>query len=66
MELSEPEFAGSYVVLERRQDGTLVLAPESLDSVVADFADRVLSEDEHEELFRRLDTAADRQDAHPV
>lgn len=66
MELSESGYAGSYVVIERRQDGTLVLAPESVDSVVADFADRVLSEDEHEELFRRLDTAADRQDARPV
>lgn len=58
--LTEPEIAGSYVVVERRRDGSLVLEPESVDAVIEAFADRVLTEAEHDEMFRRLDAAADR------
>lgn len=60
MRLSEPEFEGSYVVSERRADGSLVLVPERLDAVVEAFADRVLDEAEQDEFFARLDAAADR------
>jgi len=58
--LIEPDFAGSYVVVEWRQDGLLVLEPKSVNAVVEEFADRVLTEAEHDDVFRRLDAAADR------
>lgn len=58
MKLTEPDYAGSYVVVERRQDGSLVLEPESVDALVEEFADRVLTEAEQDEMFRRLDAAA--------
>jgi hypothetical protein len=58
--LNEPEFKRSYVVVERRPDGSLVLVPESVDAVVDAFADRVLDEAEQDEMFARLDAAADR------
>ncbi len=57
--LTEPDFAGSYVVVERRRDGSLVLEPESVDAVIDQFADRVLTATEQDEMFRRLDAAAD-------
>ena len=60
VQLTEPEFAGSYVVIEKRADGSLVLEPETVDEVVAGLADRPLSEGEQDALFRRLDAAADR------
>jgi len=41
-----PEVAGSYVVAEQRDDGTLVLRPETTDEVIEQSADRVLSEAE--------------------
>lgn len=63
VKLTEPEFAGSYVVTEKRADGSLVLEPETVDEVVAELADRPLSEEQQEEMFRRLDAAADRQPA---
>jgi hypothetical protein len=56
--ITEPEFAGSYVVTEQRSDGTLVLAPETVDEVVAKFADRVLTEAEQEQAFARLSAAS--------
>lgn len=62
VKLTEPDYAGSYVVVERRRDGSLVLEPESVDAVVEEFADRVLTEAEQENMFRRLDVAADRDD----
>jgi hypothetical protein len=34
------------------------LRPEPVEDVVAEFADRALTEDEQEEMFRRLDRAA--------
>lgn len=61
VKLTEPEFAGSYVVTEQRPDGSLVLEPETVDEVVSDLADHALSEDEQDEMFRRLDVAVDRQ-----
>ncbi|MGI8731265.1 MAG: hypothetical protein ACR2LK_15025 [Solirubrobacteraceae bacterium] len=60
VKLTEPEVAGSYVVVERRRDGSLILEPESVDAVIEEFADRVLTEAEHDDMFRRLDAAADR------
>lgn len=57
--LTEPELAGSYVVAEQREDGTLVLKPETVDDVIAEFADRPLSEEEQERMFRKLDDLAD-------
>lgn len=60
VKLTEPSFEGSYVVVERRCDGSLVLEPESVDAVVEEFADRVLTEAEQDEMFRRLAFAADR------
>ena len=56
--LSEPGIAGSYVIAEQRADGSLLLRPETVDEVVDKFADRVLSEDEQEEMFRRLRAAS--------
>ena len=56
--LSEPGVAGSYVIAEQRADGSLLLRPETVDEVVDGFADRVLSEDEQEEMFRRLRVAS--------
>jgi hypothetical protein len=36
--LTDPEYAGSYVDVERRQDGSLVLEPASVDAVIDHFA----------------------------
>jgi hypothetical protein len=63
VKITEPDFAGSYVVTEQRSDGSLVLAPETVDQVVAKFADRPLSEAEQDEMFDRLDAAADHSSA---
>ncbi len=60
VKLSEPEFAGSYVVTERRPDGSLVLVPETVDDIVGELADRPLSEERQDKMFARLDAAADR------
>ncbi|MDQ3632073.1 MAG: hypothetical protein M3417_12545 [Actinomycetota bacterium] len=56
--LSEPGFAGSYVITEQRADGSLLLRPETVDEVIDEFADRVLSEDQQDEMFRRLRVAS--------
>ena len=58
--LTEPEIAGPYVVAERREDGTLILRPETSEEVIEQFADRVLEEDEFLESFDRLDAALER------
>lgn len=55
--LTEPEVAGSYVVTEQRDDGTLVLRPESSDDVIEQFADRALSGTEAIEALERLHAA---------
>ena len=57
--LREPGVEGSYVVSERREDGTLVLRPETIDDVVRQFADRPLTEGEQEEAFKRAAHADD-------
>ncbi|MGH3991586.1 MAG: hypothetical protein ACRDSN_03875 [Pseudonocardiaceae bacterium] len=59
--LTEPGIAGSYDVVERRQDGTLVLSPETSDEVIAQFAGRPLGEAEVTESFDRLDAALERE-----
>ena len=56
--LTEPAIAGSYIIAEQREDGTLVLLPERSDEVVQQFADRALSEDGVLEAFDRLHAAA--------
>jgi hypothetical protein len=61
--LNEPGFAGSYVVVERRVDGSLVLVPETVNAVVDAFADRILDEAGQDEMFARLDAAADRAES---
>lgn len=52
-----PEFSGSYVVAEQREDGTLVLRPETSDEVIEQFADRPLSGSESLEALDRLTEA---------
>lgn len=57
-----PDLTGSYVVAEQRDDGTLVLRPETSEEVIAQFADRTLSEEELLESFDRLRAAAEREE----
>lgn len=51
---------GRYRVSERRQDGSLVLVPETVDEVIAETADRPLDGDQFLEALDRL-SAASRQ-----
>ncbi len=60
-----PDLTGCYVVAEQRDDGTLVLRPETSEEVIAQFADRTLSEDELLESFDRLHAAAEREEGQP-
>ncbi len=60
--LTDEPIAGSYVVAEQRDDGTLVLRPERSDEVIEQFADRVLTEEEMLEAFDRLHAAAEREE----
>ena len=60
--LTEPAIAGSYVIAEQREDGTLVLRPESSDEVIEQFAARALAEDGMLEAFDRLHAAAAREE----
>jgi hypothetical protein len=48
--LTEPEVAGSYVVAEQRDDGTLVLRPEDSDRVGTEERARELAERHRETL----------------
>ena len=59
--LTEPGIAGSYDVVERREDGTLVLRPETSDEVIEQFSNRPLSEADFTESFDRLDAALERE-----
>ena len=60
--LTEPEqIAGSYVVREQQQDGTLVLRPETSEEVIEQFADRPLSGEELLESLDRVDAALRRE-----
>lgn len=55
--LTEPGIAGSYDVVEQRDDGTLVLRPETAEDVIEEYADQVLTEDEFVESLDRLHAA---------
>ena len=59
--LTEEPLAGSYVITERRDDGTLVLRPETSDEVIEQFADRPLTGEESLEAFDRLHEASLRE-----
>jgi hypothetical protein len=52
---------GRYKVSERRQDGSLVLVPETVDEVIAETAERPLNGDEFLEALDRLSAAASQQ-----
>lgn len=56
-----PDLSGDYVVAEQRDDGTLVLRPETSEEVIGQFADRRLDETELTESFGRLDAALERE-----
>lgn len=56
------ELSGSYVVAEQRDDGTLVLRPETSDEVIEQHADRVLSEEEFLGSLDRLHAAKLREE----
>ncbi len=60
--LTEEPLAGSYVVAEQRDDGTLVLRPETSEEVIEQFADRRLSGPESLEALDRLTEATLRQE----
>lgn len=49
---------GRYRVSERRQDGSLVLVPETVDEVIAETAERPLDGDEFLEALDRLSAVA--------
>jgi len=54
---------GRYKVSEKRQDGSLVLVPESVEEVIAETAERPLSGDEFLESLDRLSAASSQQEA---
>ncbi|MGI8596479.1 MAG: hypothetical protein ACR2LY_04250 [Thermoleophilaceae bacterium] len=60
--LTEPEVAGSYVVAEHREDGTLILRPETSEEVIEQFADRTLEGHEALEALDRLHAATLREE----
>jgi hypothetical protein len=49
---------GRYRVSERRQDGSLVLVPETVDEVIAETAERPLDGDEFLDALDRLSAAS--------
>jgi hypothetical protein len=51
-------LGGRYRVSERRQDGSLVLVPETVDEVIAETAERPLDGDEFLEALDRLSAAS--------
>lgn len=60
--LTEPGVAGRYDVVEQRDDGTLVLRPETSDEVIDQFAGRVLTEEEFVGSLERLHAAKLREE----
>jgi len=52
---------GRYKVSERRQDGSLVLVPETIEEVIAETADRPLDGDEFLDALDRLSAASSQQ-----
>ncbi len=59
--VSGPDLSGDYVVAEQRDDGTLVLRPETSDEVIEQFADQPLSGEEFLDSLQRLHEAALRE-----
>ena len=59
--LSEPGIAGSYELVERRADGTLLLRPERelLSEVIRDSEARVFRDEEFVAHLERVAAAAD-------
>jgi virulence-associated protein VagC len=59
--LTEAEFKGSYRVVERREDGTLVLQPqpEKLSQVVAETDGQVFRDEEFIAHLERVEAAED-------
>lgn len=59
--LTEPDFKGSYRVLERREDGTLVLQPhsEKLSQVIEETEGEVFRDEEFVAHLERLEAAED-------
>ncbi len=59
--LSEPGIAGSYELVERRADGTLLLRPERemLSEVIRDSEGRVFRDEEFVTHLERVTAAAD-------
>ncbi len=52
---------GRYKVIERREDGSLLLSPESVDEAIAATAERPLSGDEFLDALDRLSAASSQQ-----
>jgi hypothetical protein len=60
--LTEPdEMAGSYVVREQRDDGTLVLRPETSEEAIEQVADRPMSGEEFLASLDRVAAASQRE-----
>ncbi len=57
-----PDLSGDYVVAEQREDGTLVLRPETSEEVIEQYADRALTEDEFLRSLDRLHAAGLREE----
>jgi hypothetical protein len=59
--LTEPEVAGSYVITERRPNGTLVLEParERLSAVIAETEGKVFRDEEFAEHLERVAASED-------
>ena len=56
----EGDWAATKVV-ERHEDGSLLLAPEAVDEVIAETSERPLDGDEFLDALERLDVAASQQ-----
>lgn len=52
---------GRYKIVERHDDGSLLLAPESVGDVIAETAERPLNGVEFLDALERLDVAASQQ-----
>jgi len=52
---------GRYKIVERHDDGSLLLTPELVDEVIAETAERPLNGDEFLDALQRLDVAAAQQ-----
>lgn len=52
---------GRYKVVERHDDGSLLLAPEAVDEIAEEAAERPLSGDEFMDALERLDAAASKR-----